>query len=154
MAEVQHKGKEEHSLCPFYYPKLSTVLLLPVVYGSDIIKTNNSKVVKFRLFKIMDTFQTSSQTSPVDKFKLGKKWFWIGIVVSTLNIVAGLVYGITLLIEKDHRKEGLVVMAWAIIWALIGFFVIGPYLIKSGLLPKFQMIKSIPYQEAQLPQQL
>ena len=102
----------------------------------------------------MDTFQTSSQTSPVDKFKLGKKWFWIGIVVSTLNIVAGLVYGITLLIEKDHRKEGLVVMAWAIIWALIGFFVIGPYLIKSGLLPKFQMIKSIPYQEAQLPQQL
>ena len=102
----------------------------------------------------MDTFQTSSQTSPVDKFKLGKKWFWIGIVVSTLNIVAGLVYGITLLIEKDHRKEGLVVMAWAIIWALIGFFVIGPYLIKSGLLPKFQIIKAIPYQEAQLPQQL
>jgi len=102
----------------------------------------------------MDTFQTSSQTSPVDKFKLGKKWFWIGIVVSTLNIVAGLVYGVALVVEKDHRKEGLIVMAWAIIWALIGFFVIGPYLIKSGLLPEFQMIKSIPYQEAQLPQQL
>ena len=63
------------------------------------------------------------------------------------NIVAGLVYGITFLIEKDHRKEGLVVMAWAIIWALIGIFVIGPYLtIKLGLLPKFQIIKAIPYQ--------
>ena len=45
-------------------------------------------------------------------------------------------------------------MAWAIIWALIGFFVIGPYLIKLGLLPKFQIIKAIPYQEVQLPQQL
>jgi di/tricarboxylate transporter len=102
----------------------------------------------------MDTFQTNSQTSTVDKFKLGKKWFWVGIVVSTLNIVAGLVYGITLVIEKDHRKEGLIIMAWAIFWALISFFVIGPYLVKSGLLPKFQIIQTSPYQGVQLPQQL
>ena len=102
----------------------------------------------------MDTFQTSAQTSVIDKFKFGKKWFWIGIVVSTLNIIAGLVYDIVLAIEKNHRKEGLIIMAWAIIWALIGFFVIGPYLIKSGVLPKFQIIQTIPYQEVQLPQQL
>lgn len=89
----------------------------------------------------MDTFETSSQTSIIDKFKLGKKWFWIGIIVATLNIIAGLVYGITLVIERDHRKEGLIIIVWAIIWALILFFVIGPYLVESGFLPKFKVMK-------------
>jgi di/tricarboxylate transporter len=89
-----------------------------------------------------------NQTSAVsvDKFKLGKKWFWVGVVVATLNIVAGLVYGILLVLEKDHRKEGIIIAAWAIIWALIGFFVIGPYLVKSGLMPQFQMVKPVSIQ--------
>ncbi|MEK7578490.1 MAG: hypothetical protein AAB789_00220 [Patescibacteria group bacterium] len=91
----------------------------------------------------MEDFQTNPQASIsiIDKFKLGKKWFWIGIAVATLNVVAGLAYGIALLTEKDYRKEGLVIIAWAVIWALIGFFVIGPYLIKSGILPKFKIIR-------------
>ena len=63
----------------------------------------------------MDIIQTNSQTSQIDKFKLGNKWFWIGIIVATLNIIAGLVYGITLVIERDHSKEGLIIIAWAII---------------------------------------
>ncbi|MBT9169537.1 MAG: hypothetical protein DDT19_02898 [Syntrophomonadaceae bacterium] len=103
----------------------------------------------------MDTFQTNPQASAIDKFKLGKKWFWIGVVVATLNVVAGLVYGIALAIEKDHRKEGLIIIAWAIIWALISFFIIGSYLLISpGSLSELQIIQTPLYQEVQLPQQL
>lgn len=91
----------------------------------------------------------------VDKFKLGKKWFWVGIVVSIFNIIAGLIYGVVLIFEKDHRKEGVIIVAWAVIWTLIGFFVISPYLVKSGLMPQFQIVNPIPsIQQVQLPQQL
>ncbi len=89
----------------------------------------------------MDTFQTSSQTSPVDKFKLGKKWFWVGIVVSTLNVVAGLVYGIALMIEKERRKEGAVIAVFAIVWAVFAVFVLGPWLVNSGILPQYKLLK-------------
>lgn len=82
----------------------------------------------------MDTFETNSQILPIDKFKLGKKWFWIGIVISIFNAAAGLVYGIALAIEKEHRKEGLIIIAWAIVWALAIFLLIGPYLIKSRII--------------------
>jgi uncharacterized membrane protein (UPF0136 family) len=77
----------------------------------------------------------------IDKFKFGKKWFWLGIVISFFNVFAGLIYGIALVVEKDHRKEGIIIAAWAVVWALIGFFVIGPLLIKSGIMPKFQMVR-------------
>ena len=90
-----------------------------------------------------------------DKFKLGKKWFWIGIIISIFNIVGGLVYGIVLLLEKNHRKEGIIIIAWAIIWTLFSFFVIGPYLVKSGLLPQFQIAQPAPsIQQVELPQQI
>lgn len=82
----------------------------------------------------MDTFeQNLPQNLPIDKFKLGKKWFWLGIVISVFNAVAGLVYGVSLAIEKEHRKEGLIIIAWAIIWAFILFFIIFPYLAESGI---------------------
>lgn len=88
------------------------------------------------------------QLNQVDRFKLGKKWFWIGFVVATLNLVGGLVYGLALLAEKEHRQEGLVILGWAIVWFLIGFFFIGPWLIKIGLIPRFQVVPriSIPIQ--------
>lgn len=92
--------------------------------------------------KIMNgDIQTQAQS--IDRFKLGRKWFWIGIVVATLNSVAGLIYGMVLLLEKNHRKEGVIIAVWAIIWALIGYFIIGPWLIKSGYLPKFQIIREL-----------
>jgi len=75
------------------------------------------------------------------KFKLGGKWFWIGIVMSFFNIAAGLVYGIALTVEKSYRKEGLIIIAFAIVWALVGFFLIGPWLLKLGVVPKFQIIR-------------
>ena len=90
-----------------------------------------------------------------DKFKLGKKWFWIGIIISIFNIIAGLVYGVVLLLEKDHRKEGIIIIAWAIIWTLFSFFVIGPYLVKSGLLPQLQIAQPAPsIQQVGFPQQI
>ena len=86
-------------------------------------------------------FESSSASLASDKFQLGKKWFWIGIAMGFFNIAAGLVYGISLVIEKERRQEGLIIIGWTIVWALIGFFLIGPYLVKSGMIPKFQMIR-------------
>ena len=83
----------------------------------------------------MDIQIPASQTT--DKFQLWGKWFWIGIVMSFLNAAAGLIYGIALAIEKDHRKEGLIIIGWAIVWTLIVFLLIGPLLVKSGYLLKY-----------------
>jgi hypothetical protein len=73
----------------------------------------------------------------MDRFKLGKKWFWIGIVMG-LNPVFGLIYSIALLTEKDHRKEGLVILCWTIIWAVISYN-LSVYLGKIGFLPKYKL---------------
>ena len=75
------------------------------------------------------------------RFALGKKWFWIGMVVALLNVTAGLLYGIALLTEKKYRKEGLIIAIFAVVWAVVSFFLIGPWLIKSGLLPKYTLMK-------------
>lgn len=78
-----------------------------------------------------ETFQ-----QPRDKFQLWGKWFWIGIITSFFNAAAGLIYGIALVVEKEHRKEGFIIIGWAIIWTLIIFLLIGPLLVKSGYLLK------------------
>ncbi|KKS25694.1 MAG: hypothetical protein UU85_C0001G0124 [Candidatus Wolfebacteria bacterium GW2011_GWA2_42_10] len=69
-----------------------------------------------------------------------KKWFWVGMAMGFFNLAAGLVYGIVLALEKEHRQEGLIIIGWTIAWTLIGFFLIGPWLVKSGYMPRFQMI--------------
>ena len=73
----------------------------------------------------------------MDKFKLGKKWFWIGIVMG-LNPVFGLIYSIALLTEKDHRKEGIIIIAWTIIWAIISYY-LSIWLAKQGYLPTYEL---------------
>lgn len=50
-----------------------------------------------------------------DKFGLYKKWFWIGVVVAFLNSIAGIVYSVALLVEKEHRKEGLILLGWTLL---------------------------------------
>ncbi|MEK7654327.1 MAG: hypothetical protein AAB345_03570 [Patescibacteria group bacterium] len=50
-----------------------------------------------------------------DHFKLYGKWFWIGVVVAFLNSIAGLVYSIALIVEKPHRKEGLILLGWTLL---------------------------------------
>lgn len=71
-----------------------------------------------------------------DKFFMYKKWFWIGIVVAIMNGAAGLIYGIALVVEPEHRKEGIVV----ILWAFIAFgltYMLAAWLQSQGYLPTF-----------------
>lgn len=65
-----------------------------------------------------------------DKFKLYKKWFWIGIAVGFFSTIAGLVYGIALMIESEHRKEGFIV----ILWSFISFSILASILKSMGVL--------------------
>lgn len=76
----------------------------------------------------------------MDKFKLGKKWFWIGIAMG-LNPVFGLVYSIALLTEKDHRKEGLIILIWTIAWTFISYFLFN-WLAIQGYMPTYQLKSS------------
>lgn len=77
--------------------------------------------------------QMNEQFSSNDKFKLWKKWFWIGVVLAILNSAGGLIFGITLALEKAHRKEGLIIVAIAIAWMFVIFYVISPWITSSGL---------------------
>ena len=49
-------------------------------------------------------------------FALWGKWFWIAIISAALNPLAGLMVGVGVLTEQDRRKEGLIIIAWSIIW--------------------------------------
>lgn len=89
----------------------------------------------------MDDYNVQNPTtSDWDKFALGKKWFWVGLVLG-LNLFAGLVFGIALVLEKDRRKEGLIILGFTVVWALVGFFWLGPWLLKLGILPKLRAIR-------------
>ena len=77
---------------------------------------------------------------PADNFKIGKKWFWVGLV-SCINPLTGLVFGIALAAEPKHRQEGTIIIAATIAWLFISLYVIGPVLRDSGLLPKFQIVQ-------------
>lgn len=54
-----------------------------------------------------------------DKFRLFGKWFWIGVVVAFLNSLAGLIYGVALVLEPNHRKEGAILIAWTVLVAVV-----------------------------------
>ncbi len=77
----------------------------------------------------------------MDQFALFKKWFWIGIVMSLFNVVGGLVYGIAVLMDKDTRKEGAILVAFSLVWFFFSAYVLGPWLIKSGILPQYRLLK-------------
>lgn len=57
-----------------------------------------------------------------DKFKLYKKWFWIGIIVGFLNFVAGIIYGFALVGEPEHRKEGWIIVGWSAVSLFLTFW--------------------------------
>lgn len=71
-----------------------------------------------------------------DKFLLYKKWFWIGVVIAFLNGVAGLVYGIALALEPEHRKEGAMIITWSII-AFGLTYLLAAWLQSKGIIPTF-----------------
>lgn len=90
----------------------------------------------------MDQKNVSSHgdVSIADKFKLGKKWFWIGIAIALFNILSGLVFGIALMMEKKYRREGLIITLIAvavavatITWALINTnILVNAYRLQMG----------------------
>jgi Mg/Co/Ni transporter MgtE len=61
-----------------------------------------------------------------DKFKLYKKWFWVGIAVGFFNFVAGLIYAFALMAEKEHRREGIIILIWTLIVFVLLASLIGP----------------------------
>jgi hypothetical protein len=75
------------------------------------------------------------------QFGLWKKWFWIGIVVAITSVVAGLVYGIALELEKDRRKEGIIIIIFAIVWFIFANYFLGPWLVNAGILPHTLIMK-------------
>lgn len=70
-----------------------------------------------------------------DKFSLWRKWFWIGIIMTLYHPAAGIIYGIAVITEKK-RKEGLILIAFSVVWFLFALFILTPWLIKSGLINK------------------
>ncbi|MEK7555324.1 MAG: hypothetical protein AAB516_00665 [Patescibacteria group bacterium] len=82
--------------------------------------------------------QFSSTSTLMDKFKLNKKWFWVGIAVAFFNVVGGLIYGIALTLEKEHRNEGLIIIGFSIVWGIFNALVVLPWLLHSGVFTKFQ----------------
>jgi len=56
-----------------------------------------------------------------DKFKIGKKWFWICLICSILAPLVGLIMGIGLIFEKK-TKEALIIIATAAVCLIIAFF--------------------------------
>ena len=69
----------------------------------------------------------------MEKFGLGKKWFWIGIVCG-FHIGFGLIYGISLAFEKKFRKEAIIIIAWTITWFILTSIWLIPFLRTKGLL--------------------
>ena len=74
------------------------------------------------------------------RFQFGKKWFWIGMVMA-LNLMPGLIFGIALMTEKERRKEGAVIAIFAIAWFIFATFVLGPWLQRKGILPKYRLFR-------------
>jgi len=75
-----------------------------------------------------------------DEFKLWRKWFWVGIIMSLLFSVPGIIYGIALALEKEHRKEGLIIIIFSVLWYFALSFIITE-LTLSGALPRYQVLQ-------------
>ncbi len=82
-----------------------------------------------------DQFFSNSQ------FGLWRKWFWIGVVAAIFNPVVGLVYGIALAVEEDRRKEGVIIVVFAVAWFVFAAFLLIPWLIKSGIMPHYRLLQ-------------
>jgi len=76
-------------------------------------------------------------------FGLWKKWFWVGIAIAitSANVIAGLIYGIALALEKEYRREGLIIIIFTFAWFAVAAYWLGPWLIKAGVLPHYQLLK-------------
>lgn len=67
--------------------------------------------------------------------KSKRKLFWVGILFCFISPpVPGIVYGIALATDKESRRDGLIVLTWAIVWYAITFAAVA-WLVAHGYLP-------------------
>lgn len=74
-------------------------------------------------------------------FTLGKKWFWVALAAALFSAAAGLIFGISLLTEKNRRKEGIILIVFAIVCYLAKNLWLYPWLMSSGVMP-YRIIKA------------
>ncbi|MFH1461267.1 MAG: hypothetical protein ABIF84_02505 [Patescibacteria group bacterium] len=63
-----------------------------------------------------------------------KKWFWLGIVVTLISPIAGVVLAVAFWTEPDLKREGRIIFVFAIIWGII-FLYLSDWLVGQGYLP-------------------
>jgi hypothetical protein len=83
----------------------------------------------------------SEQLFSNECFALGNKWFWAVLAASLFSLAAGLILGISLLTEKNRRKEGIIIVVFAIVCYLAKNLWLYPWLMSSGVMP-YQIIKA------------
>jgi len=65
-----------------------------------------------------------------------KKWFWMGIAVALISPVAGLILAISFWTEPELKKQGKIILIFAIIWGILFIFLTN-WLVKQGYLPNY-----------------
>ncbi|HRY52534.1 MAG TPA: hypothetical protein P5089_01645 [Candidatus Portnoybacteria bacterium] len=83
----------------------------------------------------------SEQLFSNELFALGKKWFWVALATSLFSLAAGLILGISLLTEKNRRKEGIIIIVFALVCYLAKTLWLYPWLMASGAVP-YRIIKA------------
>ncbi|MEK7209671.1 MAG: hypothetical protein AAB670_01995 [Patescibacteria group bacterium] len=59
----------------------------------------------------------------MEQADFSKKWLWVGVVISVLNpIFSGLILGSLYLTEPGLKKYGRVILATAIVWGAVSFW--------------------------------
>ena len=76
-----------------------------------------------------------------DLFKMSKKGFWVGMGVGLFSLLAGLTFGISLVIEKEYRKEGLLVIIFSLLCFFIKIFIFIPWMMSLGILPQAGLVR-------------
>jgi len=68
-------------------------------------------------------------------FSFDRKWLLIGIVITLVSPISGLILGITFWTEPKLKKEAKVVIVLSVIWGLI-FIYLSNWLVEQGYLPR------------------
>jgi len=65
-----------------------------------------------------------------------KKWFWMGIVVTIISPIAGIVLAVAFWTEPELKKQGKTIFIFAIIWGM-AFLFLTNWLVEQGYLPAY-----------------
>lgn len=67
-----------------------------------------------------------------------KKWFYISLLIAVLNpVFSGLILGLSFLSENETRKEGKIILAVSVIWAVVAYLAVD-WLERKGILSKYR----------------